>query len=222
MPSFVKMTGPGEAVITDDAAVEIAKQTTIIAAAITTAVNDLKGIPGTGSASPGTFEDIANKLDLIAKHLIAIAGTSDTLSKAVVDIKAKQSALVSLQQESNIMQAMAVCDQMDTNRTQTQISYEALDRAGIPRPKLPPILDIFKETLEKYKTFNLMVETEGLIKSGTDKLTGLVKVQMTAFDDAFGITAFLKEKAEVLKTALLPSTRGAQAAIESKTKVVHA
>ena len=221
MPSFVNMTGPGTAVITDDAATEIALQTEILAAAITTAVKDIKGIPGTGSADPGSLGDIANKINLVSNQLIAIANASNALGKTVIDIKTAQSTLVSLQQESNIAQLMALCDQMETNRIQTQVTYEALDRAGIPRPKLPPILDIFKETLEKYKTFNLMVEAEGLIKSGTDKLTGLVKVQITAFDEAFGITEYFKQQAEILKAAILPSVRGAKAAVEAETKVIN-
>jgi hypothetical protein len=218
MPTFVNMTGPGTAVVTDDAAAAITAQTAALTAQIEKSFLTLIGT----STIPGTLGAIDNKLELIAEKLTEVLGAAKGLSKTVIDIKSSQAAMVSLQQEANIVQQMAVCDQMDTNRIQTQVTYEALDRAGIPRPVLPPILDVFKETLKKVKDFNLIVEAEGLIKSGTDKLTGLVKVQITAFDDAFGITEWIKQQTDVLKTAILPSADKAKAAIESKTKVTWA
>jgi hypothetical protein len=218
MPSFVTMTGPGTATVTDDAALAITAQTATLSAAIQAAVLQLIG----SSIIPGTLGAIDNKLDLIANQLTGLADNADILSKTVSDLKSSQAALVSLQQESNIMQTMAVSDQIDTNRFQTQVTNEALDRAGIPRPKMPPFLDTLKETLKKVKDFNILVETEGLIKSGTEKLTSLVKEQLTSFDKTFGITEWIKQKTEALKAAILPSTRKAKAAIESKTKVTWA
>jgi len=215
MPSFVTMTGPGTATVTDDAALAITAQTATLSAAIQAAVLQLIG----SSIIPGTLGAIDNKLDLIANQLTGLADNADILSKTVSDLKSSQAALVSLQQESNIMQTMAVSDQIDTNRFQTQVTNEALDRAGIPRPKMPPFLDTLKETLKKVKDFNVLVEAEGLIKSGTEKLTSLVKEQLTSFDKTFGITEWIKQKTEALKAAILPSTRKAKAAIESKTKV---
>jgi hypothetical protein len=215
MPSFVSMTGPGTAVITDDAALAITAQTAALTAAIEAAVLQLIGT----SVIPGTLGAIDNKLELIASQLVAVADNADALSLAVNDMKTAQSSLVSLQQESNIMQSMAVCDQMDTNRFQTQVTNEALDRAGIPRPKMPPFLDTLKETIKKIKDFNVLVETEGLIKSATDKLTGLVKDQLKSFDATFGISDWIKQKTQALKAAILPSTRKAKAAIEAKTTV---
>jgi hypothetical protein len=218
MPSFVTMTGPGTATVTDDAALAITAQTSALTAAITGAVGTLIG----SSVIPGTLGAIDNKLDLIANQLTGLADNADILSKTVSDLKSSQAALVSLQQESNIMQTMAVSDQIDTNRFQTQVTNEALDRAGIPRPKMPPFLDTLKETLKKVKDFNVLVEAEGLMKSATDKLTSLVKEQLTSFDKTFGITEWIKQKTEALKAAILPSTRKAKAAIESKTKVTWA
>ena len=215
MPTFVNLTGPGTAVITDDAAVAITAQTAALTAAIEAAVIQLIG----ASVIPGTLGSIDNKLELIASQLVAVADHADALSLTVNDMKTAQSSLVSLQQESNIMQSMAVCDQMDTNRFQTQVTNEALDRAGIPRPKMPPFLDTLKENLKKIKDFNVLVETEGLIKDATDKLTGLVKEQLKAFDATFGISDWIKQKTQALKAAILPSTRKAKAAIEAKTTV---
>jgi len=219
MPSFVSMTGPGTAVVTDDAAVAITAQTTALTAAITAAVATLIGPPG--SVAKGTLNDVANKLDLIASQLVAIADFADALTLSVNDIKIAQSSMVSLQQESNIMQSMAVSDQLDTNRFQTQVTNEALDRAGIPRPTMPPFLDTLKETLKKVKDFNILAEAEGLMKSATNKLTGLVKEQITTFDATFGISDWIKQKTQALKAAILPSTRKAKAAIESKTIVTY-
>ena len=216
MPSFVTMTGPGTATVTDDAALAITAQTSALTAAITGAVGTLIG----SSVIPGTLGAIDNKLDLIANQLTGLADNADILSKTVSDLKSSQAALVSLQQESNIMQTMAVSDQIDTNRFQTQVTNEALDRAGIPRPKTPPFLDTLKETIKKIKDFNVLVEAEGLMKSATDKLTGLLKEQLKLFDASFGISEYIKKKLAVIKSALTPpSPKQIRDAIEAKTVV---
>jgi hypothetical protein len=215
MPSVVTMTGPGKAVVTDDAALAITAQTAALTAAIQAAVLQLIGT----SIIPGTLGSIDNKLELIAKQLVAVADLAEVLSLSANEIKTAQSSMVSLQQESNIMQSMAVSDQLDTNRFQTQVTNEALDRAGIPRPKMPPFLDTLKETLKKVKDFNILVEAEGLMKSATNKLTSLVKEQIGSFDATFGISDWIKQKTQALKAAILPSTRQAKAAIEARTKV---
>ena len=216
MPSFVTMTGPGTATVTDDAALAITAQTATLSAAIEAAVLQLIG----SSIIPGTLGAIDNKLDLIANQLTGLADNADILSKTVSDLKSSQAALVSLQQESNIMQTMAVSDQIDTNRFQTQVTNEALDRAGIPRPKTPPFLDTLKETIKKIKDFNVLVEAEGLMKSATDKLTGLLKEQLKSFDAAFGISEYIKKKLAVIKSALTPpSPKQVRDAIEAKTVV---
>jgi hypothetical protein len=216
MPSFVTMTGPGTATVTDDAALAITAQTATLSAAIEAAVLQLIG----SSIIPGTLGAIDNKLDLIANQLTGLADNADILSKTVSDLKSSQAALVSLQQESNIMQTMAVSDQIDTNRFQTQVTNEALDRAGIPRPTMPPFLDTLKETIKKIKDFNVLVEAEGLMKSATDKLTGLLKEQLKLFDASFGISEYIKQKLAVIKSAITPpSPKQVRDAIEAKTAV---
>jgi hypothetical protein len=218
MPSFVSMTGPGTAVITDDAAVAITAQTAALTGALATQVAILIGTPV--SPLPGSLSSINLKLELIAKQLSVLVEHSKTSSASITDLSVAQSALVNLQQESNIMQSMAVCDQMDTNRYQTQVTNEALDRAGIPRPVMPPFLDTLKEIIKKIKDFNVLVEAEGLMKSATDKLTGLLKEQLKIFDAAFGISEYVKKKLAVIKSALTPpSPKQVRDAIEAKTAV---
>ena len=218
MPSFVTMTGPGTAVVTDDAALAITAQTAALTGALATQVGILIGTPV--SPLPGTLSSINLKLELIAKQLSVLVEHSKTSSASISDLSVAQSALVNLQQESNIMQSMAVCDQMDTNRYQTQVTNEALDRAGIPRPVMPPFLDTLKETIKKIKDFNVLAEAEGLMKSATDKLTGLLKEQLKTFDAAFGISEYVKKKLAVIKSALTPpSPKQVRDAIEAKTAV---
>jgi hypothetical protein len=218
MPSFVSMTGPGTAVVTDDAAVAITAQTAALTGALTAQVALLIGTPV--SPLPGTLSSINLKLELIAKQLSVLVEHSKISSASISDLSVAQSALVNLQQESNMIQTMAVSDQIDTNRFQTQVTNEALDRAGIPRPKMPPFLDTLKETIKKIKDFNVLVEAEGLMKSATDKLTGLLKEQLKLFDASFGISEYIKKKLAVIKSALTPpSPKQVRDAIEAKTVV---
>jgi hypothetical protein len=185
-------------------------------AAIKLALLEIMGsFPGfEGPAEPGTLASISNKLNLISLQLEEISDILDTLTRLMNQYKINMNSMVSINTEKNILQSAKVSDQIYTNHFYKIANGET--------PVLPSFKELLKETLKKIKDFNVLVETEGLIKSGTVKLTGLVKVQMTEFDATFGITEYFKQKAQVLKAAILPSTRKAKAAIESKTIVTHA
>ena len=121
--------------------------------------------------------------------------------------------MVSINTEKNILQSAKVSDQIYTNHFYKIANGET--------PVLPSFKESLKETLKKVKDFNILAEAEGLMKSATNKLTGLVKEQITTFDATFGISDWIKQKIETLKADILPSTRKAKAAIESKTIVTY-
>ena len=163
------------------------------------------------SIIPGTLASLDNKLDLIANQLADLADILDDLSRTIDQLKTNKNSMVSINTEKNILQSAKVADQINTNHFYKIANGET--------PVLPSFKESLKETLKKIKDFNVLVETEGLMKSATDKLTSLVKEQITSFDKTFGITEWIKQKTGTLKAATLPSTRKARAAIESKTKV---
>ena len=196
-------------------------------------VNDLYGVSVTASTAarvasiettilqligtsiiPGTLASLDNKLDLIAKQLAELADILDDLSRTIDQLKTSKNSMVSVNSEKNILQSAKVANQINTNHFYKIANGET--------PELPSFKDSLKENLKKFKDFNVIVETEGLMKSATSKLTELTKDQMKSFDATFGITEWIKQKTETLKAAILPSTRKAKAAIESKTTVTWA
>jgi hypothetical protein len=193
-------------------------------------VNDLYGVSVTASTAatvasieatilqligtsiiPGTLGAIDNKLELIAKQLVDLADILENLSKSMNQYKINMNSMISINTEKNILQSTKVSDQINNN-----YFYKIADGET---PELPSFKESLKENLKKIKDFNVLVETESLIKSATNKLTSLVKEQIGSFDTTFGISDWIKQKIETLKVAILPSTRKTVAAIEAKTKV---
>ena len=184
-------------------------------AAIKLALLEIMGsFPGfEGPALPGTLASISNKLNLISLQLVTIADILDSLTKSMNQYKINMNSMVSINTEKNILQSAKVSDQIYTNHFYKIANGET--------PVLPSFKESLKETLKKVKDFNILVEAEGLMKSATNKLTSLVKEQITTFVATFGISDWIKQKIETLKAAILPSTRKAKAAIESKTIVTY-
>ena len=165
-----------------------------------------------GPAKPGTLASIDNKLGLIAKLLGDWAQQVKTQSEQINDTAIAKSSMVSLNTEKNIIQSAEVSDQISTN------NYYKI--ANGETPTLPSWKEIIKETFKKIKDFNIQVEAEGLIKSASDKLTGLVKDQLKIFDAKFGITEWIKYKVATIKSAITPpSPKQVRDAIEAKTAV---
>jgi hypothetical protein len=183
-------------------------------AAIKLAFLEIMGsFPGfEGPVLPGTLASIDNKLGLIAKLLGDWAELVKSQSQQVNDAAVTKASMVSLYTEKNIIQSSKVSDQISTN------NYYKI--ANGETPTLPTWKEIIKENFKKIKDFNIQVETQGLIKSATDKLTGLLKEQLKTFDASFGISEYIKQKLAVIKSAITPpSPKQVRDAIEAKTAV---
>jgi hypothetical protein len=160
MPSVVTMTGPGTATVTDDAAVAIGLQTAALTADLLALGIKLGGIPET--PIPGTLVSIDaqltnmnNTLNRIADHSKAI---SSQMSKLSVDI----AGLGSATQQQTALQSMAIANQVQTNNFQVQATKDALKRAGLPEPELPPIEEQLKQTVKDGLTFGIIAREIGI------------------------------------------------------------
>jgi hypothetical protein len=202
MPTFVNMTGPGTAVVTDDAAVAITLQTELLTAAIITAVNDLKGIPGTGSASPGTLGDIANKLDAINGNLSLLARESKAMSAAIGKVETATASTASAARKSAAIQSVAAMDQIMTNEFQKQVTKDGLTRAGIKLPVLPDFLKIAEEKIKDGFNFNTMIKAQGMITQALDDTAEELQDYFKLMADKFGITKYVQDTIESFKVKI--------------------
>ena len=194
MPSFVTMTGPGEAVITDDAAVEIALQTTIIAAAIATAVKDLKGIPKAGSTDPGSLGDIANKLDAINGNLALIIQNYKTVSSVASKIHTNISSAAISKEIGNNIAKSAVSDKIKENNFYKIYNGET--------PKLKSPMEILKEKIKDALNFSVMMKTQGIITQALDDTAEELQNYFKEVAEEFGITKYVQDTIESFKVKI--------------------
>jgi hypothetical protein len=218
MPSFVTMTGPGEAVVTDDAAAAIVAQTTAIVAAILKASQTLQGLPGTGSTIDGTLSDIANKLNAINGNLYQLQSSSKAVAASMSKVETATAATAAAARKSNSIQLAAAADQVMTNEYQKQVTNEALTRAGIKLPVLPDFEKIIKDKIKDALNFNTMIKTEGMISQALEDTTEELQNYFKQMAKEFGITKFIQDKIDALK-ALVPDPKIIFQYLQAKTVV---
>jgi hypothetical protein len=161
MPTFVTMTGPGTGSVVDDAAVAIGLQTTALTGAIALATTAIKGVPGT--PVPGTLTSIEAQLNAINDNLTRIADSSKGLSSQMSKLSVDISGLGTAMNSSLALQAMSVASQVKTDNFQTQVTKDALARAGIPEPEMPPLKQQFEAAVKDGVEFNAISRTMGAI-----------------------------------------------------------
>ena len=216
MPTFVNMTGPGTAVVTDDAAAAITLQTEALSLAITGAVATLIGPPG--SVVKGTLNDIANKLDAINGNLSLMARESKAMSAAIGKVETATAATASAARLSTAIQSVAATDQMMTNERQKQVTNEALTRAGIKLPVLPDFEKIAEEKIKDALNFNAMMKAQGMITKALEDTAEELLNYFKLVAKEFGITKYIQDKIDALK-ALVPDPALAAKKLQADTVV---
>jgi hypothetical protein len=216
MPSFVQMTGPGTATITDDAAVAITAQTAALEAAITAAVLAITGKGG--SVMEGSLSDIANKLNAISGSLAQMVSNSTAMAASMSKVETATAATASAARQANNIQLAAVTDQVTTNEFQKQVTKEALTRAGISLPVLPDFETTIKEKIKEASSFRTMMKVEGMVNQALEDTTEELQNYFKQMAKDFGITKYIQDKIDSLK-ALVPDPKAAVKFIQSKTIV---
>jgi len=155
MPSVVTMTGPGTATITDDAAVAIAAQTAALGTANAALIATIGPV---GPATPGTLK---GTLAAINDNLGRIADQDKAIAKSLSDLTIAVGSMAAAVSESSSIQSMAAASQIETNNFQTQITKEALDRAGLPQPTLPTLEEQLKTSVKNGISFSTISAING-------------------------------------------------------------
>jgi hypothetical protein len=158
MPSVVTMTGPGTATVTDDAAVAITAQTTALGAANTALIAAI-GPPG--PAAPGTLK---GTLAAINDNLGRIADQDKAIAKALYDLNIAVGTMASAVSDTNATQSMLAANQIETNNFQMQVTKEALERAGLPEPKMPAFEEQMKTAVKNGISFSAISAANGAVQ----------------------------------------------------------
>jgi hypothetical protein len=213
MPSFVTMTGPGTATVTDDAAAAIAAQTTALTGAITLAVTRIQGAP----AIPGTLFTIEAQLANINTTLGRIADTETLVKDQLYSLNIALGGLTSATSNNTAVMTMLAVNQIKTNNLQVQITKNGLKAAGIPEPAMPTIAEQIQTAINEALEFASLARVAGFF---TNTLNGII-TDISTFITGTEVYKTVAAKVEEFKQALLvvlpPSVASVKSAVASQT-----
>jgi hypothetical protein len=152
-----------------------------IAAALTTiiTVNEAKYWGTTALVVPGSpaasLANISSQLANLNDTMIDIQKGQSALTGAIGELSSamKQQSLGASRLET--LQAMAVADQIETNRFQKTETIAALQRNGIAPQPTPPIIDTLKEKISQGALLNLSTEFQTSVQGVATKLITQLK-----------------------------------------------
>lgn len=194
MPTQVTLTGPGNAIVVDDAGAAIAAQTTALTAEL-------------------IFID-AN-LSQINSNLARIADASASISKALGDLNISVGTVAVAQNQNNAIQAAVAVNQIQTNNFQVEVTKQALVETGQNVPALPKIEEQIKTTIKEAILFNEIAVVEGiLIKqiNSTVVATGTWIAETAVYKT---VTSWIKTQAENLAAVFPKSPASIKSILEA-------
>lgn len=203
MPTFVTMTGPGTAKVTDDTALMIKSVLTPALVTQFTNLNATLGFTAPGTTPlPGTIKVCLQEIN---SNICRIADSEEKIAKTLSDLtNAVDLMSASVIANTNI-QTVAAANQIATNNFQTQVTKEALTRAELPLPTLPSLTEQLKEAVKQGTELNVVSNISGAV---TDAINSTVKSLTTLITGTAayrGIKAYIDSSLETLKAKILPS-----------------
>jgi hypothetical protein len=220
MPSFVTMTGPGTATVTDDAAVAIVAQTTALTGAIALAVTKIGGIPKPpGSPNePGTLIAIEAQIANVNTTLVRIADTETAIKDQLFSLNIALAGLTSATSNNTSVQTMLAVNQIKTNNFQVAVTKDGLKAAGIPEPVMPTIVEQIQTAISEALEFASLARVAGFF---TDTLNSII-TGISTFITGTAVYKTVSAKLEEYKNALFnvltpPSPAAVKAALASQT-----
>lgn len=199
MPSVVTMTGPGSATVTDDAAVAIAAQTTALTAANTALI---AAIGPVGPAVPGTLK---GTLAAINDNLGRIADQDKAIAKALSDLQIAVGTMSVAASNNNATNTILAANQIETNNFQTAVTKDALERAGLPLPKMATLEEQLKTSVENGILFSTVSRVSGAITHFLQSTITATAQWIAGTAPYMAVEAYLKKIKDSILAVEVPS-----------------
>lgn len=212
MPSFVTMTGPGTATVSDDAALAIAAQTTALTAAIAASTLKVTGAPGV----PGTLWAIDADLAAIQQSIARIADSEDVIKDQLYNLNIALAGLTSATSNNTSVQTMLAVNQIKTNNFQVAVTKDGLKAAGVPEPVMPTITEQIQTAISEALEFASLGRITGFF---TDTLNNTIN-GITTFITGTEIYKTVAAKLEQFKQALLNVLPPSPASIKTTAETI--
>lgn len=203
MPSFVTMTGPGTTTVTDDAAAAIILQTAALEKAFTllqTSISLPTGLP----AAPGS---LIACLSGINASLARIADSDALIAKKLSDLNISTGAVAVASSSLTAVTSIAAANQIETNNKQVAATNEALKRAGLPEPTLPPLPEQLKESVVNGVALNQAAVASGAVTSFITTNTAALGTWITQTKVYTSVATWVEEAADIVVGVLPDSVR---------------
>lgn len=204
MPTTITMTGPGSATIVDDAGI-------LISTAITAQTTQQK-------------LDTERMIELMAYQLYAlnrIADSQEKIAKSLSDINIAVGTVSSAASANNALQSLNIASQIQANNFQLQVTREALARADLPQPTLPPLSDQVKTIVKESSEMNAIAAANGAISQAVQTTISNTAAWIAGTEIYQTVERWVKSAKDTLLAPLLPSkataTTDAEAAVISGT-----
>jgi hypothetical protein len=199
MPSVVTMTGPGTATVTDDAAAAIALQTTALGTANAALI---AAIGPAGPAVPGTLKAT---LASISDNLGRIADQDKLIAKALSDLQIAVGTMSAAASDNNATQTILAASQIETNNFQTAVTKEALQRAGLPEPKMPTLEEQLKTSVKNGISFSTISTANGAIQHFLQKTITSTATWIAGTAPYMAVEGYLKKIKDTILAIEIPS-----------------
>jgi len=197
MPSVVTMTGPGTATVTDDAAVAIGAQTLAQQAAFNSIILQIGSteVPGTLLACLSGIND----------SLTRIADADKLIAKKLSDLNISTGSVAVAQSSLTAVTAMAAASQIEQNNFNKQAAIEALKRADLPEPVLPPLQDQIVTSVKNGALLNQAAVVGGIVTDFITTNTAALGTWITGTKAYTTVAGWLSDAGDAILGVLPPS-----------------
>ena len=215
MPSFITMTGPGTATVTDDAALAITAQTTALTAAIAASTLKVTGAPGI----PGTLWAIDADLAAIQQSIARIADSEDVIKDQLYNLNIALAGLTSATSNNTSVQTMLAVNQIKTNNFQVAVTKDGLKAAGVPEPVMPTITEQIQTAISEALEFASLARVSGFFTETLNSILTGISTFLTGTEVYKTVAAKLEQFKQAILNVLPPSLSSVKTTTEALTGV---
>jgi septal ring factor EnvC (AmiA/AmiB activator) len=147
-----------------------------------------------GSTMEGSLADIANKLAAINGNLSEMAANYKTMASTLSKIETNIAATAASKRKSNNTALTLTADKAKTNEFFKIYSGET--------PTLKSPVEFLKEKIKDASSFRSMMKVEGMVNDALQETTDELKSYFTEIAKEFGITKYIQDKIDTLKTVV--------------------
>ena len=162
----------------------------------------IAAIGAPGPAVPGTLK---GTLAAINDNLGRIATQDIAIAKALSELTIAVGTMASAVSDNNATQSMLAANQIETNNFQMQVTKDALQRAGLPEPKMPAFEEQMKTAVKNGISFSAISAANGAVQHFLRQTIVSTAQWIAGTAPYMAIEVYLKKIKDTILAVELPS-----------------